>query len=60
MPIYDYRCKKCREEFEQYRGINDSDADVACPGCGEKNPQRVLSSFYSKCSLNKGNLRIPT
>ena len=58
MPIYAYRCKKCGEKFESFRGINDIDSEVACPKCGEKKPQRTLSPVYTKSPA--GNLRFPT
>ncbi len=61
MPIYEYRCRKCGEKFEMFRGIHDGNNGVECPACGEKDPQRVLSSVFSKCSTgNRGNLAFPT
>ena len=61
MPIYSYRCKQCGEKFESVRSMHENDDEVTCPKCGEKKPQRVLSSFFSK-SINdlRGNLRFPT
>ena len=35
MPLYDYRCSKCRHEFEQIAKINDR-LDVKCPKCQSK------------------------
>ena len=43
MPIFEYRCGKCSTEFERIL-FNDSD-NVDCPSCGEKDSQRLLSSF---------------
>jgi putative FmdB family regulatory protein len=61
MPIYVYRCKNCGEKFEDFRSIHDSDDEVACPSCGEKSPQRVVSSVFSRGSSgNRGNLTFPT
>lgn len=61
MPIYEYRCRKCGEKFEMFRRIHDGDSSVECPECGEKHPQRVLSSVFSKCSTGyRGNLTFPT
>jgi putative FmdB family regulatory protein len=61
MPIYAYCCRDCGEKFEQVRGIYDSDKDVACPGCGQKEPKRVIGPvFGGGPSSNKGNLRFPT
>ncbi len=62
MPIYVYQCKKCSEKFESFRSINDSDEEVICPRCGEKKPQRLISSVCCGGSrdVNRGNLRFPT
>jgi putative FmdB family regulatory protein len=60
MPIYAYRCRKCDEVFESFRGIYDNDDSVACPKCGEKKPRRVLSSVFCQYTDGKGNLRFPT
>lgn len=32
MPLYDYRCKECKNEFEKVRKIKDRH-DVSCPKC---------------------------
>lgn len=42
MPIFEYRCSSCGEEFESLvRG-----ADVpTCPGCGGEDLERLLTSF---------------
>jgi putative FmdB family regulatory protein len=42
MPIYEYRCEKCGNEFEEYMSINDSNPD--CPECG-KTTQKLISRF---------------
>jgi putative FmdB family regulatory protein len=61
MPIYAYRCNKCSEKFESFRGIYASDEDVICPNCGERKPQRVISAICgSRPDPNRGNLRFPT
>ena len=62
MPIYEYSCESCGEEFEAFRAISNSDSEVRCPKCGIKNPKRKLSSFISKSSTGTsgGNLHVPT
>jgi putative FmdB family regulatory protein len=45
MPIYEYHCEKCGEEFELLRGMADSDYDIKCPKCGEESAKRVFSVF---------------
>jgi len=44
MPIYEYRCRKCGSEFEQFRRIGDDDDDLKCPKCGVEKPERKLSA----------------
>jgi putative FmdB family regulatory protein len=48
MPIYEYVCKKCDEEFESL--VLGQDAPTACPACNSKKIKRLLSScgFISK------------
>ncbi len=45
MPIYEYKCPKCRERFELRRNIADSDSEIKCPRCGNKHPERIISLF---------------
>ncbi len=42
MPIYEYTCKKCGNEFEV---IVFGDDKPRCPACGAKNPKKNMSSF---------------
>lgn len=60
MPIYEYECRKCGEEFESFRGLFENDSKVTCPVCGEKGPKRVMSKAFTKASATKGNLLFPT
>ena len=60
MPIYEYECRVCGEEFESFRGLLEKDSKVTCPMCGEKGPKRVISKTSSKVSKTKGNLTFPT
>jgi putative FmdB family regulatory protein len=60
MPIYSYHCQDCGEKFEQFRGMSDSDKEVACPRCGKKDPKRVIAPVFCGGSSSKGNLQFPT
>lgn len=42
MPIYQFRCGACGEEFED---IVAYDAVAPCPACQDPNPARILSVF---------------
>ncbi len=43
MPLYEYRCEDCKEEFESIESIKKRD-DADCPECG-KHARRLLSGF---------------
>jgi putative FmdB family regulatory protein len=46
MPIYEYRCLKCEQGFEEL--IMGSDPQVCCPECGSQRVQRQMSVFGFK------------
>jgi len=45
MPLYEYECEKCTEQFEELVSRRNGAADVACPACGSKQTRRVQSTF---------------
>lgn len=42
MPIYEYRCTACGEQFEKIQKISD-DALRDCPHCGQAALEKILS-----------------
>ncbi|MBI5022109.1 MAG: zinc ribbon domain-containing protein [Ignavibacteriales bacterium] len=42
MPTYHYKCKSCKEEFEELQRISE-DALVDCPFCGKPALARMMS-----------------
>ncbi len=45
MPMYDYRCNSCDMTFEELVFSSSTpDEEIECPGCGEKNAQKLLSA----------------
>lgn len=42
MPLYDFRCRACRHEFEALVRVNDI---PECPSCHGRNLERLLSTF---------------
>lgn len=44
MPLYEYRCQSCGNEFTLMRPMGEIDAPSACPACGGAG-QRLLSVF---------------
>ena len=47
MPIYEYRCGKCGEEFEKLVMSGD---EVKCPACKSIKVSRCLSAFSTGAS----------
>jgi len=44
MPIFDYKCRDCGEEFDLLVGSNSGEEEK-CIKCGSKNIERKYSSF---------------
>lgn len=42
MPIFEYRCEECKEEFEE---LVFGSQEVACPNCGSRSVSKKLSIF---------------
>ena len=53
MPLYDYRCDACENDFEESKRIAEREEPVDCPKCG-KRANRVLSGFAVGSSSSSG------
>jgi putative FmdB family regulatory protein len=42
MPIYEYQCRSCNEEFEK---LVFGNKEVECPKCSSKDVRKKLSTF---------------
>jgi putative FmdB family regulatory protein len=47
MAVYEYRCPKCRREFELMRPMSEAEKPAKCPKCGSK-AQKLMSGLGSK------------
>jgi len=45
MPIYEYRCKNCRNDFEALVWTSRDEESVECPKCSASEVERILSPF---------------
>ncbi|MBW2028213.1 MAG: zinc ribbon domain-containing protein [Deltaproteobacteria bacterium] len=50
MPIYEYRCKKCHNEFECL--VLGDEEGISCPECNARRVERLMSACSSKSSGN--------
>lgn len=46
MPLYEFRCNKCRKKFEEL--VLSRDARVECPKCKAADVVRLMSAFSVK------------
>jgi putative FmdB family regulatory protein len=47
MPIYEFTCNKCKEEFEELVFGSD-DNDIECPKCNSTKVKKKMSAFAIK------------
>ena len=54
MPIYEFACSACTNEFEELVSMTGSTA-VTCPSCGSTRTEKQLSSFQ-RIRLGRGDV----
>ena len=47
MPIYEYVCLDCKNEFETIRSMKDADKPAECEKCGGMHVKRKLAVIYA-------------
>ena len=53
MPIYEYHCSHCEDNFELIRPISQAKANGECPQCGQL-CERIHSVFSTRATDNTG------
>jgi putative FmdB family regulatory protein len=48
MPLYEYFCEDCQEEFTLLQSADANKAETKCSGCGSQKTQHKFSSFAAK------------
>lgn len=48
MPLYEFQCTDCKDEFEELVRSSAAVAEVKCPRCGGQRVRRKVSLFASK------------
>jgi putative FmdB family regulatory protein len=51
MPIYDFRCKSCGNEFEALS--RPQDPPIACPSCKSNDLEKLLSGFATSTAESR-------
>lgn len=47
MPLYEYHCNECGEEFEKMVRFSEADRSPLCPQCQSSDTKKKISSFAS-------------
>ncbi len=50
MPLYEYRCSDCGEEFEKRVSFSEAEQAPSGPACQSRNTKKKLSLFASRGS----------
>ena len=52
MPVYEYVCEDCHEEFEEVLTLTEHDhvEEISCPNCGGKNIEQEAAGFFAVTS----------
>ncbi len=48
MPLYEYRCEGCGQQFEVVQPVSARAEETACPHCQARKATRLMSAFASK------------
>ena len=58
MPIYEYKCSKCKKSFSVLQKAGTTEKDTVCPDCGSNTVKKLLSAF--SCSVTGGDVFSPS
>jgi putative FmdB family regulatory protein len=47
MPLYEYQCNDCGDEFEKMVRFSEADQAQPCPTCQSRNTKKKISVFAS-------------
>lgn len=54
MPLYEYRCGKCGQQFESYKRLTEEKKEETCPACGGRAERLGISLFSAKGRVASG------
>ena len=54
MPLYEYQCNDCGDEFEKMARFSEADQAQACPACQSRNTRKKILVFASLGGTSTG------
>ncbi len=48
MPLYEYQCEECAEQFTLLQPMSASADQTSCPSCGKTHVRRLFSAFAAQ------------
>ena len=48
MPLYEYLCEKCGQQYESYKRLTEEKKEETCPACGGRAVKMGISLFTAK------------
>jgi putative FmdB family regulatory protein len=54
MPIYEYICHTCKENFSLLQKVGATEKDTVCPECGSREIKKKISLFSCACPIDSG------
>ncbi len=48
MPVYEYHCTSCANQFSLMQSIHTKSGETTCPNCGTTRVERLISRFAAK------------
>jgi putative FmdB family regulatory protein len=55
MPLYEYQCNTCGEEFEKMVRFSEAELTPACPACQGEDTRKKISAFASLAAFLTGD-----
>lgn len=60
MPLYEYQCESCNEEFEQIVRFSEADLMPTCPACGGQQTHKKISISAAIGNTSTGSFSAST
>jgi len=59
MPIYEYICLECNENFSLLQSLSPVEKNTECPKCSSKKVKKIISSFSCATGSDSASSSMP-